>query len=78
MDFSELSIVPVRREEEAKFLSLMRRHHYLGEPCKIGDSAFYAAGFIVLVNLANFRRRVVETVIVVPQGAPPDESLFER
>ena len=43
MNLSELVIVPVRRDEEEKFLALMRQHHYLGAPHKIGESAFYAA-----------------------------------
>ena len=43
MDLSELTIVPIRRVEQAQFLSLMREHHYLGAPHKIGESAFYAA-----------------------------------
>ena len=43
MNLSELVIEPVRREDEARFLALMRQHHYLGAPHKIGESAFYAA-----------------------------------
>ena len=31
------------RSEEARFKELMDRHHYLGAPPKIGESAFYAA-----------------------------------
>ena len=43
MDLADLVIVPVKRDEEANFLALMDRHHYLGAPYKIGKSAFYAA-----------------------------------
>lgn len=42
MSLSELAIVPVKREQEAEFLELMRRHHYLGMPHKIGESGYYA------------------------------------
>ncbi len=43
MNLSELVIETVRRADEARFLALMREHHYLGVPHKIGESAFYAA-----------------------------------
>ena len=43
MNLSELVIETVRRADEARFLALMREHHYLGAPHKIGESAFYAA-----------------------------------
>ncbi|MCY4312158.1 MAG: hypothetical protein OXD44_00380 [Gammaproteobacteria bacterium] len=42
MSMSERSIVPAEREQEAEFLERMRWHHYLGAPCKIGRSAYYA------------------------------------
>ncbi len=43
MSWSELTIAPVEREREAEFRERMRRHHDLGAPCKIGESAYYAA-----------------------------------
>ncbi len=43
MNLSELIIEPVKREDEAEFLALMHKHHYLGAPHKIGESAYYAA-----------------------------------
>jgi len=42
MNLSELTIVPVERDREAEFLELMRRHHYLGAPYRIGASACHA------------------------------------
>ena len=44
---SELVIEAVKRDEESEFLALMREHHYLGAPHKIGESAFYAAIMVV-------------------------------
>ena len=43
MNLSELEVEPVAREREGEFFEWMDRHHYLGAPCKIGESAFYAA-----------------------------------
>lgn len=43
MDLSKLAIKAVRRQEETELLALMRGHHYLGVPYKIGESALYAA-----------------------------------
>ena len=47
MDLSELVIEAGKRDEESEFLALMREHHYLGAPHKIGESAFYAAIMVV-------------------------------
>ena len=43
MDLSELAIEAVKRDEESELLVLMREHHYLVAPYKIGESVFYAA-----------------------------------
>lgn len=43
MDLSELVIVPIAQDEEARFNALMDAHHYLSAPPRIGRSAFYAA-----------------------------------
>ena len=43
MNLPELATEPVKRADEARFLALMRQHHYLGAPHKIGESAFYTA-----------------------------------
>ena len=67
MDFSELVIEAVKRDEEAEFLVLMREHHYFGVPYKIGESAFYAADLQGRwVALSSFYSAVLMETFVDP------------
>ncbi len=43
MELREVAVEPVAAEEEGRYQELMRAHHYLGAPPKIGETLWYAA-----------------------------------